>query len=57
MCIVYCPVFNKRICDSNRQIKTAKLSKSNEDKADIVIKCNNCKNCVSIKIVKNTAAG
>ncbi len=57
MGIIYCPICNKRICDSNKQIKIAKLSKNNEDKADIVLKCNNCKNCVSIKIVKGTVAG
>lgn len=53
MNVIYCPVCNKRVCDSDKSPKIAKLSKSNTDKADIVIKCNNCKTCLSIKIPKN----
>lgn len=56
MGIIYCPVCNKRICDSNKHIETAKLSKNNESKADIVLKCSNCKNCISIKIPKDEVA-
>ena len=43
----------KRVCDSDKRISVAKLSKSNMDKADLVIKCNNCKNALAVKILKN----
>ena len=48
-----CPVCSKRICDSDKKIKIARLSNSNKDKADLVIKCNNCKSTLSVKILKN----
>ena len=48
-----CPVCNKRACDSFKKLKLAKLSKSNEYKADIVIKCNNCKNTLAVKVTKD----
>lgn len=47
---IYCPLCGKRICDSNKTPKIAKLSESNQLKADIVLKCNNCKNCLAVKI-------
>ena len=53
MTVIYCPVCNKRVCDSNKRPIIAKLSKSNEQKADIVIKCNNCKNRLAVKIPRN----
>lgn len=54
MDIITCPICNKRVCDSNKHPKIAKLSKSNELKADLVIKCNNCKSFLSIRIPRNT---
>lgn len=51
-----CPICNKRACDSPKPIRLAKLSKSNESKADVVIKCQNCKNTLAIKITKDTFA-
>lgn len=50
---VRCPMCNWRVCDSNKDVKVAKLSNSNKDKSDIVLKCSNCKSCLSIKILKN----
>ena len=47
-----CPICNKRICDSTKELSIAKLSKSNERKADIVIKCHICKNELSVKVIK-----
>lgn len=52
MTVILCPVCHKRVCDSNKNPKIAPLSKSNENKADIVIKCNKCKNQLSIRIPK-----
>ena len=50
MKMVYCPVCDKRICDSDKKILVAKISKSNIEKADLVKKCHNCKNQLAIKI-------
>ena len=50
MTVINCPVCHKRICDSDKNPKIALLSKSNENKADIVIKCLRCKNKLSIRI-------
>ena len=49
-----CPVCNKRACDSNKVLRISKLSKSNESKADVIIKCQNCKNELAVKVSKNT---
>ncbi len=49
-----CPICNKRACDSYKTLNLAKLSKSNQYKADIVIKCHNCKNSLAIKVTKDT---
>ncbi len=48
-----CPVCGKRACDSNKTLRLAKLSKSNETKADVIIKCQNCKNTLAVKITKD----
>ena len=48
-----CPICNKRACDSRKTLKLAKLSKSNENKADIIIKCHNCKNSLAVKVTKD----
>lgn len=49
-----CPICNKRACDSNKILSLAKLSKNNEDTADIIIKCQNCKNVLAVKVNKNS---
>ena len=49
-----CPICNKRACDSNKFISLAKLSKSNESIADIIIKCQNCKNTLAVNVTKDT---
>lgn len=51
-----CPICNKRACDSNKILSLAKLSKSNECKADVIIKCQNCKNALAVKVNKNSFA-
>ena len=48
----HCPICQKRACDSNKILKLSKLSKSNESKADVVIKCQNCKSTLAIKLIK-----
>ena len=50
-----CPVCEKRACDSNKILLISKLSNSNSQKADVIIKCKNCKNCLSIKVSRNPA--
>ena len=45
-----CPICNKRACDSNKLISLSKLSAKNENSADIVIKCQNCKNVIAVNI-------
>lgn len=49
---ISCPLCGWRICDSDKSIKVAKLSKSNKEKADLVVKCSNCKNSISVKVLK-----
>ena len=51
-----CPICNKRACDSNKLLYLAKLSESNELKADVVIKCQNCKSTLAVKVTDNTVA-
>ncbi len=55
MKVVYCPICNKRICDSNKNLKVNKFSESDEVVADMVIKCQKCKNCLSIKVSHDEA--
>ena len=49
-----CPICSKRACDSNKNLSLAKLSKSNECKADIIIKCQSCKNSLAVKVNKDS---
>ena len=49
-----CPICNKRACDSYKTLKLAKLSKTNEYKADVIIKCHNCKTPLAVKVTKDT---
>ena len=49
-----CPICNKRACDSNKVLSLSKLSKNNESIADVVIKCQNCKNILAVKVTKDT---
>ena len=48
-----CPVCNKRACDSTKHISLTKLSKINEKQADIVIKCQFCKNILAVNVTQN----
>lgn len=56
MCITkyQCPICSKRACDSSKHLLLSKLSKSNENKADVIIKCQNCKNALAVKVTKDT---
>ena len=51
-----CPVCGKRACDSNNVLSLAKLSEINKDKADIIIKCQNCKNTLAVKVTNDKFA-
>ena len=47
---ISCPCCsNSRLFDSDKITKVAKLSNSNNEKADMVIKCSICKNEVAVK--------
>lgn len=49
---IKCPICDKRVCDSDKSPNIEKLSKQNEQKADIVIKCKTCKTCLAIEMIK-----
>lgn len=49
-----CPVCSKRACDSNKILSLAKLSRSNEAEADVIIKCQNCKNTLAVIVTVDT---
>lgn len=48
-----CPVCNKRACDSAKSLLLAKLSSSNENQADIIIKCQCCKSTLAVNVTRN----
>ncbi len=45
-----CPICNKRVCDSEKELRLEKQSKVNSTTADVIIKCQNCKNTVVIEV-------
>ena len=45
-----CPICGKRVCDSHKSLRLAKLSPDNADTADIMVKCKNCKNILAINV-------
>ena len=49
-----CPVCSKRACDSAKSLSLAKLSSSNENQADIIIKCQCCKSTLAVNVTQNT---
>lgn len=49
-----CPICNKRACDSAKSLSLAKLSQSNENQADIIIKCQCCKNTLAVNVTTET---
>ena len=49
-----CPICTRRACDSNKVIVLDKLSADNENTADIVIKCQNCKNLLAVTVSRDT---
>ena len=49
-----CPICGKRACDSSKQLSLAKLSHNNEMQADIIIKCQCCKNTLAVNVTKDT---
>lgn len=53
---ISCPICNKRVCDSDKSPKIAKASNSNLNKADLIIKCHNCKSQLAIKIPRRSVS-
>ncbi len=49
-----CPVCNKRACDSAKSLALAKLSTSNEEQADVIIKCQCCKSTLAVNVNQTT---
>ncbi len=45
-----CPVCSKRACDSAKSLALAKLSTSNEEQADVIIKCQCCKSTLAVNV-------
>ncbi len=45
-----CPICTKRACDSIKALHICKLSESNKNEADIVIKCHNCKSLLAVMV-------
>lgn len=45
-----CPVCHKRICDSEKALSLTQTSAQTTPSADVVIKCRNCKNTISIQV-------
>ena len=48
-----CPVCSKRACDSEKPLSLAKLTSSNETQADVIIKCQCCKNTLAVNVTPN----
>lgn len=51
-----CPICSRRACDSNKSLFLEKLSDENANKADMIIKCHNCKNALAVSVQNNTHA-
>ena len=49
-----CPICNRRACDSCKTLHLTRLSQSNENSADVIIKCNNCKTTLAVNVTKGT---
>ena len=49
-----CPICGKRACDSTKSLSLAKLSQNNETQADMIIKCQCCKNTLAVSVTHNT---
>ena len=50
-----CPICTKRACDSNKALHICKLSESNKNEADIVIKCHNCKSLLAVMVDRDAS--
>lgn len=46
-----CPVCAQRVCDSTKVLLLSKLTKENEGKIDMAIKCHNCKNQIAVTVL------
>lgn len=49
-----CPICSKRACDSSKHLLLAKLSQDNENKADVIIKCQSCKNTLAVNVTQES---
>lgn len=49
----HCPICKKRTCDSTKHLSLSKLSDSDENKADIIIKCQRCKNTIAVNLTSD----
>lgn len=47
-----CPICNKRACDSGKTLTLSKFTNGSEGNADIVIKCQNCKNTLAVNVTQ-----
>lgn len=47
-----CPICGKRACDSEKELTLTKAEQCNEAAVDMVIKCQNCKNTLAVKVAR-----
>ena len=52
----FCPVCQKKLCLSAKRLLLSVQSKSNEEKADVILKCTKCKASVAIKTMRTQVA-
>lgn len=52
----FCPVCRKKLCLSAKPLLLGAQSKSNEEKADVILKCTKCKTSVAIKTTRTQIA-
>lgn len=47
-----CPMCGLRACDSNKFLKIAQFKEDNLNSADIIIKCQKCKNLLAVNVMQ-----
>lgn len=52
-----CPICGRRICDSEKQLYLTRSGEETARTADLLLKCQNCKNTVAVEVIKVIAYG
>lgn len=45
-----CPMCGFRVCDSNKFLKLEQLTENNLNSADMIVKCQKCKNRLAVNV-------